>query len=157
MLHITKISKSKFLKPAKKKADNVRAYKIEHATELAEKTKQKQVKFDAKKLASKKAPKDATYYQSRAYYFVKDTPLDLKKIVILTMIEDQKKRSLKQSIADKAAHKAAKIQFKAEHPQRTIVSTLPETKKKLTKKEMRIARKPQLGAPKAILSHRNAA
>ena len=142
---------------SRRRHDRRKAFELKNLALMIEIRKKKQIKSEAKKLASTKAPKDATYYQSKAYYFAKDTALDLKKVTILVTIEDRVKQSKAQSIADKAAFKETKTKFKAEHPQKTIVSTLPATKLFISKKDRRKRKKLTSGAPKAILLQRNAA
>lgn len=134
---------------AKRKAAKLRAYKIEHAKELAERAKLKQAKFNAKKLASKKEPKDSSHYKPAAF-----TAAGLIQIALVQQTQIEATRRKKQSIVDKDAHKAYKKQFKLEHPQRTIVSTLQVSISDKSRKERRLACKGDKSAPKAILLNR---
>lgn len=131
---------------AKQKAARLRAYKIEHAQELAEKARIKQAKFDAKKLASKKEPKDSSHYNPSKY-----SPADLKKIAMIQKMLIEKIERQKQSIVDKKAFKEKKAQFRLEHPKQSDVIVTYPNFAPIRRPHFRALKKSSKSAPKSII------
>lgn len=140
---------SAVVRAAKRSAAKLRAYKAEHAKELAEIAKLKQAKFDAKKLASEKPSKDASHYKPEKY-----SPADLIKIALIQSNLIEKIKRKKQSDAGKKSFKEAKIQFRLEHPKNPNVMVTPVSIKEREQKQRkakRLARKATASAPRHIL------
>lgn len=115
----------------------------------AERNAKKQTAFDLRKSKSKKAPKDASHYNP-----TETSVGDVIKLRITTSLKQECVRRLHQSANDKRNANIAKTLFKAEHPQKTIVSTIPASKHTIIRKMRRMLAKLTKSAPKSILRTR---